>query len=197
MAKRRTTRRKTRRYGPSTRKGQIRKTARRAYSRRRPNPRPYRATRRRRNPRPLLAQPAVRYGASAVAGAAAAAALNQWADRQLAAGQTGLAAVVKPKFGTEGAHLHAGVVGAALTIGLSMLPRVKARTRNNLLAAGVGMLTQPVVGLSQNLLSAAEQPAAVNVKSPIRALPRPVAASSGYRSSAHYNAAAFVGVPVS
>jgi len=208
MASRRT-RKPSRR---STRRGQIRKTSRRAYTKRRSNPRPYRrraaprrapkrAVRRRSNPRPLLQQPAVRYGAAAVAGAAVSAYLNTWAAQRIAEAGTngaGLAGLLRPKMGEEGARLHAGVVGAALTIGLSMLPQVKAKTRNNLLAAGVGMLTQPAIEVTRNLTTRAQEqiaPPAV----PVTKIRAPIVArkSSAYRSNVHYNAAAFVGVPVS
>lgn len=205
--KRKTTRRRTRRYGPSTRKGQRRITARRAYTRRRPNPRP---RRRRRNPRPLLENPAVRYAGWAVAGAASAAYLNTWASSAISTEETGngtatgLAPLLKPKMG-EG-RLHAGVVGAAVTIGLSMLPKVKAKTRSNLLALGVGMLTTPVTGFvttafkaeeSALLGSAQGQQTQTTQQDQIRRFR--MTAPANYRASAHYSQATaqFLGVPVS
>lgn len=205
--RRRTRRRNPRRYGPSTRRGARRITARRAYAPKR---------RRRRNPRPVLGSPAVRYAGFAIAGAATAAYLNSWAqtsmNAQIADGQapSGLAPLLRPEMG-EG-RMHAGIVGAALTIGLSMLPKVKAKTRSNLMAMGVGMLTQPVTGFvttafageaaaltgaangNQTTQATQAQKLQARAASRLRA-PR----GSSYLSSSHYNnaAAQFLGVPVS
>ena len=212
MARRRkTTRRRTRR-APSTRRGARRITARRAYSRRRPNPRRAPA-RRRRNPRPVLQTPAVRYAAWAVGGAAASAYLNSWATTtietevaQTGKPATGIAPLLKPMMGDN--RMHAGVVGALLTIGLSMLPKVKANTRNNLLALGVGMLTTPVTGFVSTAFQAelgngngngngnGQQKGQVVVQQQDQ-LRAP--AASKYRSSTHYqnSTAQFLGVPVS
>lgn len=90
-----------------------------------------------------------------------------------------------------------------------MLPKVKAKTRSNLLALGVGMLTTPVTGFvttafkaevngngngNGQLGSAQTQQVTKTTQSQLRA-PR----MSNYRSSSHYtNATAqFLGVPVS
>jgi hypothetical protein len=207
MARRRPTRRRsTRRYGPSTRAGQRRKTARRAYRpKRRSNPRrkaPVR--RRRRNPRPMiLGTPAFTYGISAVGGAVAAAWLNNAAAEGIAAhdaGSTsgrGWAAAFTPELGANGRRLHAGVLGAAATWGLALfLPKLKARTRNTLVAAGAGMLTQPAIEAVANIgrdTSAVLAPPAKTGGAMHRiSAPR----QTGYNSAVHYNnaAAAFSGV---
>jgi len=154
----------------------------------------------------------VRYAGWAVAGAASAAYLNTWATQTIktevattGAEPTGVAPLLKPRMGDT--RMHAGVVGAAVTIGLSMLPRVKAKTRSNLLALGVGMLTTPVTGFvttafraevngngNGQLGSPQTLQGTKTVSSQLRA-PR----MSNYRSSSHYqNATAqFLGVPVS
>jgi hypothetical protein len=149
-ARKRVARRKGyRKYGPSTRKGQVRKTARRAFERKRP------ARRRRSNPRGIMDSPAFMFGAVAVAGAATAAVLNNYGDAAKKAATTkaaaegtepkfGLWAVLSPKIGEY--QLHPGVVGAALTLGLASTKLVKrAKTRQNLVAAGVGMLAPAAI----------------------------------------------------
>ena len=148
-ARRRVKRNPRRKYGPSTRKGQVRKTARRAFQ---PKPR---ARRRRSNPRGIMDSPAFMFGAVAVAGAATAAVLNNYGDAARAAAMKkatetgtepkfGLWAVLSPKIGEY--QLHPGVVGAALTLGLASTKMIKrAKTRQNLVAAGVGMLAPAAI----------------------------------------------------
>ena len=153
----------------------------------------------------------MRYAGWAVAGAAGAAYLNTWATRTIqtevagtAAEPTGLAPLLKPRMGDT--RMHAGVVGAAVTIGLSMLPRVKAKTRSNLLALGVGMLTTPVTGFVQTAFKAEVNgngngqlgsPQTQQTKTQQSQLRAP--RMSNYRSSHHYNnaTAQCLGVPVS
>jgi hypothetical protein len=167
--------------------------------------------RRKRNPRPIFGSPAFRYGAYAVAGAAASVALNNQAQAMLNRGDTGLAAILKPQIG--GQRLHAGVVGAGLTLLLSQMRGLKANTKANLVALGVGMLTEPTIALVNNTIagvgaieSAGQQAQLGNsaptmVKEPIVSRLRAAQMASnanGYNSANAYNSAAsLVGVPVS
>jgi len=138
--------------------------------------------------------------------------LNTWATRRIGeAGPNGnglgVAGILRPKIGDEGMRIHAGVVAAAVTIGLSMLPKIKAQTRNTLVAAGVGMLTIPTINLATGLVARdngyggalADAATAIGqANSKLRYVPSAalLGRSSAYRSSSHYNsAAAFVGVP--
>jgi hypothetical protein len=200
MARRSPARRRTRR---STRKNQPRRTARLAYSRKRQGP--VRRMRRKRNPRPIFGSPAFRYGAYAVAGAAASVALNNQAQAMLDRGDTGLAAILKPQIGEQ--RLHAGVVGAGLTLLLSQMRGLKANTKANLIALGVGMLTEPTIKVVNQTIAgvgAIESAGAPQVKTerqPIVARLRAAQMASnanGYNSANAYNSAAsLVGVPVS
>jgi len=206
MARRRMpARRRTRRR--TTRKGMVRKTARRAYMRRRAPVR--RVRKRRRNPRPIFASPAFRFAAYGVAGAAASVVLNNQLQAQLNQAGPGnapaLAAILKPELG--GARLHAGVMGSLATILIASMPRLKANTRANLIALGVGMLTEPTINVVQRTVSgvgAIESAGAQAMQvqaSPIVARLRAAQAASatnGMNSANTYNsAAALVGVPVS
>ena len=109
--------RKTRKR--STRKGMVRKTARRAYA---PTRRAV-ARRRRSNPKGITSTPAFRYAAFAAGGAAGATILNQsgFLAKQLQ----------KP--------LTRSLAYAALTI-LAGRMLLKGRSRENAIAAGVGMV---------------------------------------------------------
>lgn len=200
MARRSPARRRTRR---STRKNQPRRTARLAYSRKRQGP--VRRMRRKRNPRPIFGSPAFRYGAYAVAGAAASVALNNQAQAMLNRGDTGLAAILKPQIGEQ--RLHAGVVGAGLTLLLSQMRGLKANTKANLIALGVGMLTEPTIKVVNQTIagvSAIEDAGAPQVQTkPNQIVARLRSAqmasnANGYNSANAYNSAAsLVGVPVS
>lgn len=206
MARRRMpARRRTRRR--TTRKGMVRKTARRAYMRRRAPVR--RVRKRKRNPRPIFASPAFRFAAYGVAGAAASVVLNNQLQAQLNQAGPGnapaLAAILKPELG--GARLHAGVMGSLATILIASMPRLKANTRANLIALGVGMLTEPTINVVQRTVSgvgaieSAGAEAIQTQRSPIVARLRAAqaaSASNGMNSANTYNsAAALVGVPVS
>ena len=99
--------------------------------------------------------PAFMFGAVAVAGAATAAVLNGYGDSARAAAiakaaetgtepKFGLWAVLSPTIGEY--QLHPGVIGAALTLGLASTKMIKrAKTRQNLVAAGVGMLAPAAI----------------------------------------------------
>ena len=208
MARRRSpAKRRTRR---STRKGMPRRSARLADSRKAQGR--VRRVRRKRNPRPIFGSPAVRYGAYAVAGAAASVALNNQAQAMLNRGDAGLAAILKPQLG--GQRLHAGIVGAGLTFLVASMPRLKAGTKATLVALGVGMLTEPTSTLGNTTISGvtASETAgaqskrgnasgAVQTGSPIVSRLRSAQMASnanGYNSANAYNSAAsLVGVPVS
>jgi hypothetical protein len=203
MARRRSpAKRRTRR---STRKGMPRRSARLAYSRKAQGR--VRRVRRKRNPRPIFQTPAFRYGAYAVAGAAAAAVLNNQATTALSEGKEGIANLLKPQFGE--ARLHAGVVGAGLTFLIASMPRLRAATKANLVALGVGMLTEPTVQLVNNTISGigaietagADAPQVKTQQAPIVARLRAAQMAgnaNGYNSANAYNSAAsLVGVPVS
>lgn len=206
MARRRRApaRRRTRR---TTKRGMPRRTARLAYSKRRQGP--VRRVRRKRNPRPIFGTPAFRYGAYAVAGAAASVVLNNQAQAMLAEGQTGLAAILKPQLGAGGQRLHAGVVGAGLTFLVASMPRLRANTRANLVALGVGMLTEPTIAIVQNTISgvsAIESAGNGNGAPRVKQQQEEIVArlrsaqmrGNSYNSATAYNSAAsLVGVPVS
>jgi hypothetical protein len=152
-SKRRVKRNPSRKYGPSTRKGGRRVSARRAYMKT-AAPRRRRA---RRNPKTVFETPAFMFGASAVVGAATAAILNGYGDTAKAKAIADAAAVgpdATPKLGvwailspTIGDYtLHPGVVGAALTLGLASTKLVKsAKTRQTLVAGAVGMLAPAAI----------------------------------------------------
>lgn len=203
MARRRRSpaRRRTRR--PTTKKGMIRRTSRRAYTRRRT---PVRRVRRKRNPRPIFGSPAFRFGSYAVAGAAASVVLNNQAQAMLNRGEAGLAAVLKPQLGAGGQRLHAGIVGAGLTFVFASMPRLRANTRANLIALGVGMLTEPTINVVQNTIAGVgaieSADNTFNVKTQqseiVSRLRSAQMAGNSYNSANAYNSAAsLVGVPVS
>ncbi len=109
-------RRKARTRKRSTRKGMVRKTARRAYV-------PKRRARRRSNPKGIMSTPAFRYAGWAAAGAAAETALSQ----------AGIGSKLFPE------RVMRSAAFAALTIfGGRML--LKGRARENAIAAGIGVL---------------------------------------------------------
>ena len=205
MARRAPARRRPRR---STRKGQYRRTSRLAYTKRRGNPRRRRAPARRRapvrrrrsNPRPrILGTPAFQYGTAAVGGAVVATMLNSRAQAGLIADaeNPGFAAMFTPLYGTNGTRLHAGVLGAAATFAVAMfVPKLRAKTKNLLVAAGAGMLTQPAIDLATQLANPPTR-AMPNVSHTAARLTAPRQAN--YNSAVHYNnaAAAFSGVRTS
>ncbi len=142
--KKRSTRKKPLYRVRSTRKGQKRITARRAYMRRS-------------NPRGVLSSPAFKYGASAVGGAAASAILQDHINTvkaEVAVGtreSEGFWGLLSPSMGENGTTLHAGVIGGALTIGLAATLKMKANTKAMLVAAGVGMFAPAAVTYAQGL----------------------------------------------
>jgi hypothetical protein len=122
-----------------TRKGQVRKTARRAYQ-------PKRRARRgaRRNPKGILQTPGAQYGLAAVAGAAAATFLTDMAS------QPGSPAS-RLEFNLGQFRVPAAVTGAILTIlGSRFLVR-RAKTRQILTAAAAGMLAPVAINQTQML----------------------------------------------
>jgi len=141
MAQRRRRRTVRTRRNPrrSTRKGQVRKTARRAYA-------PKRRVSRRRNPRGIMQSQAFRYATATAAGAAAEVVVNQ----------TGFLAKTFPN------RLARGAVYALLTV---MIGRqvFKGKARENAIALGVGMIIPSLVaqvgtfqlgsGLTQSLVN--------------------------------------------
>jgi hypothetical protein len=119
--------RKTRKR--STRRGMVRKTARRAYA-----PKRRAVSRRRRsNPKPFTSTPAFRYGAWAAGGAAGATVLNQ----------TGFLSKTLEK------PLSRSLAYAALTVLVGRM-LLKGRARENAIAAGVGMV---IPGLTSYIAS--------------------------------------------
>ena len=122
MARRKTTRRKTRRtksfYVPK--RGGRRKTARRAFM-------PVARRRRRSNPKGITQQPAFRFGAWAVGGAAAYSVVSQF---------DWLKQTVKN-------DLARATIFAAATIAIGSM--LKGKAKQNAIALGVGMVTVPVV----------------------------------------------------
>ena len=119
-----------RNYGPSTRKGQVRKTARRAYSRRRPNQAGF------------MASPAVKYSIAASAGffAAAFADTSPWLNPTKDDGSPML------PFGLRGSLLGAIALGVLSSWGL------KGRNRQYGYAAAVGMAAPTAIGLVNTML---------------------------------------------
>lgn len=162
-AKRRTRRRVTRRTGSYyPKKGQrrlARKSRRRAYAN--PRRRVARRSRARRNPKTVFETPAFMFGASAVAGAATAAVLNGYGDAAKAKAiaeaakvgpdekpKMGMWALLSPTIGSgvDAYTLHPGVIGAAITLGLASTKLIKtAKTRQTLVAVGVGMLAPAAI----------------------------------------------------
>lgn len=202
MARRRTTKSRSRRRNPrSTRRGSPRRTARLAYTTRRGNPRRRRAAparRRRRNPRPMIVgTPAFRYGISALGGAVAANWINRMALEQTGtANGKGFAAWFVPEIGENGKRLHAGVLAAATTFALAMfIPRLKAQTRNTLIAAGTGMLVQPAIDVVGNIGGGAHGRVGYTTAPQYLSAPR----QAPYNSALAYNnaAARFAGVRAS
>ena len=146
-----------RRYGPSTRKGQVRKTARRAYVPKR---------RARRNPKGMLATPAVKYSLAAAAGFAAA----SYADTADPA--SALGKVLNPQkpdgspllpFGLKGSVLAAVITFAAAQWGL------KGQNKQFARAAAVGMLAPSAISMIQNALSPAGASGGAMYRVPARA----------------------------
>jgi hypothetical protein len=127
----------------STRKGQARKGARRAYV----GTKQSRAARRRRtakrNPA-LLRTPAARYSLAALAGAAAAAVLDANAEND------GMASRLQIPTG-GGNALPAGVTASILTFGITRVFKLKAQTKALGTAMAVGMLAPSAINAARNL----------------------------------------------
>ena len=133
------TKRKSTRYSTrkrSTRKGQPRRTARLAYSKKRQG----RVSRRRRS-NPTMFTPATRYALWATGGGVAGAV----ADTQTIPGVTDAAKMVPGNYVTNSTVL------AALTIALAQFV-FKGDNKRNLTAAGVGMLVPTLYRGVQNLI---------------------------------------------
>lgn len=133
VVRRKAPRRNARKYGPSTRRGQMRKTARRAYVRR--------------NPRALWQTPAFQSGLAAVAGGVAAFSLQNVADN---AEEGSLMSFLSPTIG--GFKIPAGVMGSALTL-FVIAPMMKGNNKKFAVAAAAGMLApvaQDAIGQALN-----------------------------------------------
>jgi hypothetical protein len=194
-AKRRVRRNPRRKYGPSTKRGGRRVTARRAYMKT-AAPKRRRA---RRNPRGVLQQPAFKYGASAVAGAAAASVLNTYADVAKAkADAEALAAGTDPKYGIFGVlspkvgdyQLHPGVVGGAITLAIASTKLVKrAATRQMLLAGAVGMFAPAAIDMAGQAFMPKANPRHISTRQ-LRAMRQlsssPAPHVSSYSSAGHF-----------
>jgi hypothetical protein len=125
-----------RRYARSTRKGQVRKTARRAYAPKR---------RARRNPKGIMSSPAVRYGIATAAGFAAAS-FADTADILNPTKEDGTAAL---PWGLKGSVL-AGVITLVIAqYGLKGSNKQYAR------AAAVGMFSPSVISMIQGAMTPA------------------------------------------
>ena len=116
-------------YGPSTRKGQVRKTARRAY--------------RRRNKTGVLATPAIQYSIAAGVGVVAA----SWADSAPWLNPTNEEGQPSLPFGLKGSVLAAGITFALAQWGL------KGRNKSYARAVGVGMLVPSVANMVQTAMA--------------------------------------------
>ncbi len=127
-----------RRYGPSTRKGGVRKTARRAYT-------PVR-TRRRRNPMPMWNTPAIKYSAVAGVGALVGVYIDtaKWSNPKKKDG--------KPMLG----WFRGSVLGSAITFALAHYAVKGAANKNLVRAAAVGMLINPAIELVKGGIKKAE-----------------------------------------
>jgi len=187
-----------RRYGPSTRAGQPRKTARRAYARANPRRRVTRRRPARRNQRAVFQSPAFMYGASAVAGAAAASVLNGYGDvarakadaEALASGtepKYGMWMVLAPKIGDY--QVHPGIIGAAVMLGIASTKLIKtAKTRAMLVAGGVGMLAPAAIDAATQAFmpkSNPRHPSAYRLRQ-MRRLNAGPPSTSNYTSAAHF-----------
>jgi len=122
-------------YGPSTRKGGRRVTARRAYMK-------TAAPRRRRNQKGFLENPAVRYGIAASVGFFGAA----WADNAPWLNPTKADGTALLPFGLRGSLL------GAVALGVLSRYALKGRNRQYGYAAAVGMAAPSAIGLIDNVL---------------------------------------------
>jgi len=130
----------TRRYRvrrPSTKRGMTRRTARRAYY---PKRRARIGARRRRNPTGFTQTPAFRYGASALAGAAAGAFVNQMASSDTESPFNKLRIPIG-----EDKSLSPAVTMSLVLLALSNWVVKKAKTRSMLVSAGLGMLAPAAI----------------------------------------------------
>ena len=147
-----------RRYGPSTRKGQVRKTSRPAFVPKR---------RARRNPKGMLSTPAVKYSLAAAAGFAAA----SYADTaDLLNPEKADGSPLLP-FGLKGSVLAAVLTFAAAQWGLKGQNRQLAR------AAAVGMLSPSAISMIQNAITPAGATGGAMHRIPARARVHQLAAS--------------------
>ena len=124
----------SRRYGPSTRQGQIRRTSRRAYYPKR--------RRARRNQRGILGSPAVRYSLAAAAGFAAA----SYADTADILNPVKADGTPALPFGIKGS-----VLAAVITFALGEFA-LKGQNKQYARAAGVGMLAPSAISMVQNAM---------------------------------------------
>ena len=147
----------------------------------------------------IVGTPAFRYGISALGGAVAANWINRMALEQATADNgngKGFAAWFVPEIGENGKRLHAGVLAAATTFALAMfIPRLKAQTRNTLIAAGTGMLVQPAIDVVGNIGGGAHGRVGYTTAPQYLSAPR----QAPYNSALAYNnaAARFAGVRAS
>ena len=140
MATRRRKKKTTKRYRvrrPTTKRGMTRRTARRAYY---PKRRARTGARRRRNPTGFTQTPAFRYGASALAGAAAGAFVNQMAAQDLESPLNKFRIPIG-----EDKTLSPAVTMSLVLLALSNWVVKKAKTRSMLVSAGLGMLAPAAI----------------------------------------------------
>ena len=147
-----------RKYGKSTRKGQVRKTARRAYVKKRTA---------RRNPKGVLGTPAVKYSIAAAAGFAAA----SYADQADFLNPTKADGTPMLPFGIKGSVLAALITFAAAQYGL------KGQNKQFARAAAVGMLAPSAIGMIQGAISPAGATGGAMHRIPARARVHRLAAS--------------------
>ena len=130
----------------------------------------------------MLRSPAVRFSVAAVAGAAAAAALDE------NAAQGGMASRLQIPLG--GMTLSAGVTGFLVTLGVSRVFKLKAATRATATAAAFGMLAPTAIRAAGNF-AAGLAPTNIQVEGKQGEFRR-LAASRVPRAPAYNSAAVFV-----
>ena len=186
MAKRktRTVRKASKTSRRGTRKGQVRKTraaGRRAYV----GTKQAKAARRRRSARrnpALLRSPAARFSIAAVAGAAAASAL----DANATAG--GVASRLRIPIG--GMTLSAGVTGFLLTMGVTRVFKLKAATKATATAAAFGMLAPSAIQLVQGFTAGNGGNAAATIEGTVESFRRRALSTPRVPAAPSYNSAA-------